>query len=537
MLTLEDLPEKKMGSMRIVVRCLAPFTALALTGCLSLPADSLVVKTMDGKVHGKLINNGKVRAFQGVPYAAPPVEGLRWKAPQPVAAWKGTLDATAYGHHCAQNHVFDDMIFQDIASPADAGSEDCLSLNVYVAASKSANAKLPVMVWIHGGGYFSGASSEPRHNGDFLPLKGIVLVTINYRLGVFGFLALPELASESRGFSGNYGLMDMVAALEWVKKNIGDFGGDPHSVTIFGESAGSFAVSTLMAAPSAQGLFHRAIGESGGALNLGALPVDGIAIVGPQDAAWAKEAGANTLAELRAMRTDKILAAAAKKDAPHFGPVVDGKFLSRPILGIYEGGKQAAVPLLAGFNRDERFFLSSDMTADKWTSMAVQRYADRADTFLKLYPGSTDAEAVRSAADLSGDQFIGYGTWKWMEIDRKTGNQTIYRYQLDLAAPPSKFHPGSYAFHSDDIEYVFGTLDTRPGAVWRPEDYKLSDQIMSYWTNFAKTGDPNGVDGKGDILPMWPQYGEGDPVLHLDSPITSRPDEKRGRYEWLESDK
>jgi para-nitrobenzyl esterase len=538
MLMLEDSSGNTMRSVRKLLPILSVSATFALAGCLSLPADSLVVKTMDGKVHGKLINNGKVRAFQGIPYAAPPVGGLRWKAPQPVAAWKGTLDATTYGHHCAQNHVFDDMVFQDSATPADAGSEDCLYMNVYVPARKTAKAKLPVMVWIHGGGYFGGASSEPRHNGDFLPLKGIVLVTINYRLGVFGFLALPELASESGGFNGNYGLLDMVAALEWVKKNIADFGGDPNCVTIFGESAGSFAVSTLMAAPSAQGLFHRAIGESGGALNFGALPVDSTTIVGPQEAAWAKEAGANTLAELRAMRTDEILAAAAKKDAPHFSPVVDGQFLSRPILGIYEAGKQAKVPLLAGFNRDEGSFLLSDMTADKWTSMAVQRYADKADRFLQLYPGWTDAAAARSAADFAGDQFIAYGTWKWMEIDRKSGNQNIYRYQLDLAAPPSKFHPGSYAFHSNDIEYVFGTLDTRPGAVWRPEDYKLSDQIMSYWTDFAKTGDPNGVDGRGNRLPEWPKYEEGDPVLHLDSPITSRPDENRRRYEfWLESDK
>ena len=508
---------------------------IGLTGCLLAPPDPLIVKTADGKVQGKLINDGKVRAYQGIPYAAPPVGKLRWQAPQPVVSWNSDLDARKYGHRCAQNHDFADMVFQDSATPADSGSEDCLTLNVYAPEGRPDNAKLPVMFWIHGGGYSGGASSEPRHNGDFLPLKGVVLVTINYRLGVFGFLALPELASEQHGSSGNYGLMDMVAALAWVKKNIAAFGGDPNCVTIFGESAGSFAVSTLMAVPSAQGLFHRAIGESGGALNSGTT--DSLAVVGAKHAAWAKEAGANTLAELRALSTEQILAATAKKNGVRFGPVIDGRFLSESVLDTYNAGKQAKVPLLAGFNRDEGA-VATGMTAEKWQAMAKQRYMDKADAFLQLYPGPTDEAAMRSAADFGGDRFIAYGTWKWLEIDRKTGNKNIFRYRLDLAAPPSRFHSGSYAFHSDDIEYVFGTLDTRPGAVWRSEDYALSDQMMSYWTHFAKTGDPNGVDGNARRLPEWPKYAVGDPVLHLDHPTTSRPDENRRRYEfWWNTEK
>jgi len=513
----------------------APVAAAMLSLGMFAMADSLTVKTVDGKVHGKLIGNGAVRAFQGVPYAAPPVGDLRWKAPQPAKAWKGELNATKYGHHCAQNHVFDDMVFQDAATPDDKGSEDCLTLNVYTPAN--AKGKLPVMFWIHGGGYSGGGSSEPRHNGDFMPTKGVVLVTINYRLGVFGFLALPELAAEqggtNGGASGNYGLMDMVAALQWVKQNIGDFGGDPGNVTIFGESAGSFAVSTLMAAPSAQGLFAKAIGESGGALTTGPLAMETLAVRGPKEDEWMKSTGATSLAELRAISTDKILESAGKKGVVGFSPVIDGKFLTEPVIDTYEAGKQAKVPLLAGFNRDEGSFFAIGMTAEKLKAMAVQRFGDKAEAFLKLYPGGTDAELARSAADFGGDQFIAFGTWKWMEIDRKTGDKDIYRYKLDLAAPPSKFHPGSFAFHSDDIEYIFGTLDTRPGATWRPEDRKLSDEMMSYWTNFAKTGNPNGAG-----LPDWPKYGEGDPVLHLDNPITSRPDENRGRYEfWLDGDK
>jgi para-nitrobenzyl esterase len=510
------------------ISLLMAFGVITLTCCTLASAETLIVKTAEGKVHGKLINDGKVSAYQGIPYAAPPVGKLRWQAPQPVLGWNSVLDGTRYGHRCAQYG----------ATAADSGSEDCLTLNVYAPMRGPPNAKLPVMFWIHGGGYSGGASSEPRHNGDFLALKGVVLVTINYRLSVFGFLALPQLASEQRGASGNYGLMDMVAALNWVKKNIAAFGGDPNCVTIFGESAGSFAVSTLMAAPSAQGLFHRAIGESGGALDSGTLSMDNLAVAGAKHAAWAKEAGANTLDELRALSTEQILAAATKKDGVRFRPVIDGEFLSESVLDTYKSGKQAKVPLLAGFNRDEDASLATGMTAQKWNTMAKRRYTDKADAFLQLYPGPTDEVAMRSAADFGGDQFIAYGTWKWMEIDRQTGNKNIYRYKFDLGAPPTKSHWGSQASHADDIEYVFGTLDTLPGVVWRPEDYALSEQMMSYWTNFARTGDPNGIDGNGQRLPEWPKYTYGDPVLHLDNPTTSRPDENRGRYEfWQNSEK
>ncbi len=341
------------------------------------------------------------------------------------------------------------------------------------------------MFWIHGGGYSGGASSEPRHNGDFLPLKGVVLVTINYRLGVFGFLATSDLAKEANGAAGNYGLLDMVAALQWVKANIKNFGGDPDNVTIFGESAGSFAVSTLMASPRSRGLFHKAIGESGAAFS-DTLPTDTLEAREKQDAEWVASLGVTTLAELRALPTDKVLDAAKNKKGG-FWPVVDGKFLTEPVADTYAAGKQAHVPLLAGWNRDEgSFFAMRPMTAEQFKGMIGGLYKERAAEFLKLYPADTDAQALRSAIDYGSDNFIAFGTWKWIEAHRKTGDSPVYRYHLELAAPPSKYHPGSFAFHSDDIEYVFGTLDTRPGAVWRPEDRTLSEQMMSYWTNFAK---------------------------------------------------
>jgi para-nitrobenzyl esterase len=437
--------------------------------------------------------------------------------------WKGVLDATQYGHRCMQTHVFEDMVFQDASE-----SEDCLSLNVFVPAHAKTGARLPVMFWIHGGGYAGGSSSEPRHNGDFLPGKGVVLVTINYRLAAFGFLALPQLAAEQGGSSGNYGLMDIIAALRWVKRNIAAFGGDPSQVTVFGESAGSFAVSTLMVVPSARGLFHRAIGESGAALATGALSYESLNVRGPKDEKLLDALGLENTEQLRALPASEILAATSKAGMTRFAPVIDGRFLLEPLAATYRAGKQMHVPLLVGFNRDEGSFLASGMTAEKWHALAEQRYGDKASEFLALYPGATEAELSRSAADFGGDSFIAYGTWKWMEFHRKTGRSPIYRYRLDLAAPPSKFHPDATAFHSDDIEYVFGTLDTRPGAVWRDSDRKLSDQMMSYWTNFAKTGNPNGPG-----LPSWPRYSEMDPVLHLDDPISVRPDEHRARYEFL----
>ena len=509
---------------RFLVMC-----ALSAVSLLAMPllahGDSLTVKTDKGKVHGKTINEGKVKAFLGLPYAAPPVGDLRWKAPQPLAKWKGERDATKFGSHCAQVAVFQDMIFPD-AGP----SEDCLYLNVYSPANATGRSKLPVMFWIHGGGFSGGAGSEPRHNGDFLPLKGVVLITINYRLGVFGFLATADLAKEADGAAGNYGLMDMIAALQWTKSNIGAFGGDPNNVTIFGESAGSFAVSTLMASPMAKGLFQKGIGESGGAVGRGVLNYDTLAQREVKDAEWAASTSSKSLADLRAMSTDVVLAA-ARKNQGGFPPDVDGKVLTEPVDDTYAAGKQAHVPLLAGWNADEGSFAArSGLTTAQWKETAAKMFPDRTEEFLKLYPADSDAQAVRSAIDFGSDQFIALGTWRWLEAHLKTGDAPVYCYHFELAATPSKFHPGTFAFHSDDIEYVFGTLDTRPGWEVRPEDRKLSEAVMTYWTNFARSGDPNGGG-----LPTWPKYAADTyPLIHLDSTITSGPHTLRPRYEFLE---
>jgi len=510
--------------MRIGVRtaCALAIAVLAVGLPSRLHADSPVVATGQGKVRGKTINEGKVKAFLGVPYAAPPVGDLRWRPPQPPAKWKGERDATEFGAHCAQGNVYDDMQFLD---PGE--SEDCLFLNVYAPAAAKASGKLPVMFWIHGGGYRAGASSEPRHGGDFLPLKGVILVTINYRLGVFGFLATTDLGREATGAAGNYGLLDMVAALRWVNANIEEFGGNPDNVTIFGESAGSFAVSTLMASPMARGLFHKAIGESGAAF-AGAPPASPEVPAEEKGDAWVASLGVASTQELRTWSTDKILDAAKDKKFSGIPPYVDGKAITEPVEGTFAAGKQANVPLLAGWNRDESPFLSADMTAKKWQDYAAKHFTDRAAEFLKLYPGDTDEQATRSSIDYASDSFIAFSTWSWIEAHRETGTSPVYRYHFELPALPSKYHRGTFAFHSDEIEYVFGTLDTRPGETIRPEDRILSDQMMRYWTNFAKTGNPN---GKG--LPEWPAYDKADRLIHLDSIINSGPDTLRPRYEFL----
>ncbi len=482
------------------------------------------VKTAQGEAAGKWIVDGTQKAFLGLPYAAPPIGELRWKAPQPPARWKGVRDATRFAGRCEQWHIWNDYIFLDPGP-----TEDCLYLNVYVPASARRASKLPVMVWIHGGGFLAGASSEPRYTNSALVSKGVILVTINYRLGVFGFLANEDLAREGGGHAGNYGLMDMVAALRWVKANIAAFGGDPGNVTIFGESAGSFAVSALMAAPEARGLFARAIGESGAFFG-SVIPMSSIAERARRDQAWVDSLGVKNLTELRKMPASKLLEAAQKSRSMYFSPVVDGEFLTEPVPETYAAGQEAHIPVIIGWNRDERAgTLSRGMTASKWKAFAEEQYGKQAGQFLAAFPADSDAQAMRSADQYTTENFIALGAWRWVEAQAGTGRAPVYRYRFDRPAPPEANHPqGIYAFHSDELEYVFGTLDVRHGATWQPEDRTLSEQIVSYWTNFARTGDPN---GKG--LPDWPRFDTDKELIHFNTPITTSRDKNSRQFEFL----
>ena len=514
-------------------------TTFALAASIAMTAVATAqVKTTAGLVRGTLSSDGKLRIFKGIPYAGPPVGEFRWKEPRPVAAWDGVRDTNEFGAQCVQGQIFGDISFPR------PPSEDCLNLNIWTPA-KGDSERLPVMVWIHGGGFQAGASAEPRHDGDALARKGVVLVTINYRLGVFGFLAHPELTRESsRKASGNYGMLDQVAALRWVQQNIAAFGGNPQNVTIFGESAGSFAVSALMASPLATGLFHRAIGESGAYFTAGGgtLALQPLAVTEEQGAKFGKSAGAESLAALRAKPADELLAAALKTQ-PWFAPNLDGYFLTEDVYDVNAGGKQAHVPLLAGWNADEVragvVLGKQKPTAQTFADDVRKRFGASAPAILAAYPASSDAEALESAAALASDTFIGHATWKWLEMHAKTGRAPVYRYSFDRkipVAPEAKVNgvPATSkdigARHAGEIEYVFGALDSIRNVRWEDTDRKLSDLIVTYWTNFARTGDPNGAG-----LPAWPRYDQGARVLHLDETTRDMADTQRPRYVALDA--
>ena len=512
--------------LRNVLTCIF-LTPLALLAASSAPQ----VKTMSGVVEGK--DNGAVHAFLGIPYGQPPVSDLRWKPPVPAANWKGVRKATEFGAHCLQGNVFGDMTFRD-----PGGSEDCLTLNVWVPA-KPSSAKLPVMVWIYGGGFVAGTTSEGRQDGTHLAQHGVVVVSMNYRLGVFGFLVHPELAKESgRNSAGNYGLLDQLLALHWVHDNIASFGGDPGNVTIFGESAGSFSVCAQMASPLAKGLFQKAIGESGAAFSRSGLSFDPMPARAEKDAKLIGEKlGVHTLAELRALPAQKILDAFIPPQSRgfDFGPDIDGYFLPEPVPAIFATGKQNDVPLLAGWNHDEGSFeiafAPQKPTAESMKAAAEKDFGDKAAEFLRLYPTDTDEHVLRSAEDYAGDKFIALSTWDWLESQSKTGKQPVYRYRFDMAPPSSDPKvPNTNAYHSAEIEYVFGQLDSKAGVPWRPEDRQLSELMQKYWTNFAKSGDPNGPD-----LPKWPAYtaADGWPFIILDAQPSAHKDDLRDRYLFL----
>lgn len=493
---------------RTLLALLLPMTILPAHGA-SAPAPRAHVA--EGTLHGVHEADGLL-TFKGVPYAAAPTGARRWTAPQPAPHWKGARNADRFGPRCMQLPLFSDMVFR-----SNGMSEDCLYLNVWTPATHGKD-KLPVLVYFYGGGFQAGDGSEPRYDGASMAKQGIVAVTVNYRLGVFGFFAHPELAKESpHKASGNYGLLDQAAALQWVKKNIAAFGGDPGRVTIAGESAGSFSVSAQMISPLAKDTIAGAIGESGSLLGLMALPALKEAEANGQR--FAQAAGAPTLKQLRALSGEALLAASGKPYAGRFWVNIDGYMLPEAPLAMYAAGKQAKVPLLAGWNAQEsdaRSVLGEGPVTEETFMAALHKlYGERAADARRAYAGDIET----AARELGSDRFIGYGTWKWLDLHARTSGQPTWRYYYIHPRPGA---PG--ATHSAEIEYAMGNLDGNKVYAWTPKDREVSRVMQAYFANFIKTGKP---DGAG--LPAWPPLtadrgaANGTPVMVLEAPPHTEP--------------
>lgn len=493
-----------MPAIAACMRCMLPgvvFALFALPVAAAAPAPDAnpVVRIDSGALAGLHDAATGLDEFRGIPYAAPPVGALRWKPPQAAAVWTGTRAADNFGPRCMQLPLFGDMVFR-----SDGMSEDCLYLNVWTPAGNESR-KLPVLVYFYGGGFVGGDGSEFRYDGASLAQRGIVTVTVNYRLGVFGFLALPALADESpHHAAGNYGMLDQVAALRWVHRNIAAFGGDPDEVTIGGESAGSMSVSALIASPLSKGLVQRAIGESGAVLaNLAPWP---LAEAERQGEVFEKHVGAHSLAALRAMPASVLLAATHDEDAAKIMVDVDGWFLPRAPDAIYKSGAQAHIPLLVGSNSGEgswkQLLGDEPPTPANYRAAVERKFGKHASEALKLYPGNDEAEVKTSGTALEGDEFIALATWRWMQWQRETGGAPVYYYWFTKARPATRDGSAGAdeaAVHSGEIEYALGNLATNRVYAWTAADDKVSATMEGYFANFIKTGNPNGAG-----LPHWP---------------------------------
>ncbi len=519
--------------------------------CIALPqflfgqlaTDNPQAKTANGIVEG--VSHSGVSVFDGIPFAQPPVGDLRWREPQPVENWTGIKKTDHFGPN-PMEHPAGDMVFRSHGM-----SEDCLYLNVWTPA-KSPAEKLPVLVYFYGGGFMSGDGSEFRYDGESMARKGIVTLTVNYRLGVFGFLAHPTLSKESPYHgSGNYGLLDQQAALRWVRENIAAFGGDPEKVTIAGESAGSISVCAQISSPLSRGLFIRAIGESGGCFNPTISPIP-LADAEQRGVKFASAIGATSSAALRALPADQLLADATKPGTPKFSPTIDGHFFTKSPLHAFAAGEQARVSLLAGWNSGEsnykRILEKADPTPENYHNALKKLYGDKAEEALKLYPGTTEDEVIESATALAGDRFIAYSTWKWCDLQSKTGDPVYcYYYARPRPAlrPKDKTVPASSpevsssnlapkalintgAVHSAEIEYALGNLPTNRVYDWQPEDYTVSTIMQAYFANFVIKGNPNGTS-----LPTWDQLNTGK-VMVIDVNAHSENIKTDNRYHWLD---
>ncbi len=471
---------------------------LIACGCTSsLPPGQ--VKVEQGILQGTVTDS--LMIFKGIPFAAPPVGDLRWKAPQPPAKWEGVRQATQFAPAPMQG-----------GNPPSGKSEDCLYLNVWTPA-KSANEKIPALVWIYGGGFSFGSTSEPGYDGAKLAKKGVVLISIAYRVGQIGFLAHPELSAESPNHvSGNYGLLDQIAGLQWIKKNIAAFGGDPNKVTIFGESAGGISVSMLCASPLAKGLFEGAISESGGSFGPTrptTYPGENMKSLNQAEKegkAYAQTLGVPSVAELRKLDAEKLIPSGWAMAGGW--PIIDGYVIPDDQHEMYEAGNYNDVPVLIGYNSDEGASFSHEKTPEEYIAGVQKRYGKFADTLIKAYPVGENT-VPKTARDLMRDAAFGWQTWSWARLQSETGKSKVFYYYFDQHPdyPADSPWAGHGSPHGQEVAYVFNHINPEDPHITKT-DLEISDAMATYWTNFAKYGDPN-----GEGLPQWPAFSDANPEV------------------------
>jgi para-nitrobenzyl esterase len=454
------------------------------------------VQVEEGLLQGT-VEDG-LTVYKGIPFAAPPVGDLRWRPPQPAEKWEGVRQADKFAPGPIQG-----------GNPPSGKSEDCLYLNIWTPA-KSRRDRIPVLVWIYGGGFNMGSTSEPVYSGEKLAQKGVVLVSIAYRVGQLGFLAHPELSAESPDHSsGNYGLLDMIAGLKWIQKNIAAFGGDPDKVTIFGESAGGIAVSMLCASPLAKGLFHGAISQSGGSFGPPRptlFPGENLKRLADAERtgqAYADTAKVISIAELRKIDADKLPAIRGLA-----WPIIDGWVIPDDQYKLYEAGKFNDTPILVGYNSDEGLTFMPGRTPEEYIASVRTRYGKFADDLIKAYPVGSNT-VPKTARDLARDAAFGWHTWIWARLQSRIGKSKVFYYCFDqhpdYPEDSSRFGYGSP--HGQDVPYVFGHLDVSNPQTTKT-DLEISDAMVTYWTNFARYGDPN-----GEGVPEWPAFSDANPVV------------------------
>ena len=486
------------------------------------------VETKYGALEGVNDKEKGIALFLGVPFAEPPVRELRWKAPRPPKKWQGVKPAKEFAPAAVQTNVFGDMIYRGKGT-----SEDCLYLNIWTPEAHK-NKAFPVLVYFYGGGFVAGDGSEPRYDGASMAQNGIVTVTVNYRLNVFGFLAHPELTEEATyGASGNYGLLDQNAALKWVYENIEEFGGDPEKITIAGESAGSISVSAHMASPLSRDFLAGAIGESGASIRptLAPVPLAEAEKTGKQ---FAENIGYPSLRELRSLSTDEIFELYNESGRFGFPTVIDSYFLPKSLPEIFKNGDQAQIPLLVGWNSAEMpgnsLMQGEEFSESNYKKKIKELYPESFERVLELYPAN---EIRSSATALASDRFIVYSTWKWADLHANNSDQPVYRYIFSRIRPSAKEEPlyrPEGAAHASEIEYFMGNLGLMDNPNLTEEDFQISETIQKYLVNFIKTGNPNSED-----LLKWPSLRESNDipsVMIMDSEFKVIQSQQEDRYEF-----